>query len=197
MNAPRLIVVAGANGAGKSTLTLRLAQRFGNQFGLLLDPDAVARAFAPDEPSRASIQAARFILEMIDRAFARRERFIVETTLSDRNHHLDLLGRAQRLGYKTWLYYIGLESAALYLARVQQRVARGGHDIPDEDIVRCFERSRANLPDTIRLVDRAMIYDNSARSPRLIASLERGILRRPVSGTGWWTPLIQPLLLET
>ncbi len=189
MSSPRLILVAGANGAGKSTLTRRLAERFGERFGLLLDPDAVAKRLAPEDPQRARIQAARAVLSAIDFNLQRRERLVIETTLSEQNRHSDLLKKARLLEYKTWLFYIGLRDADLHLERVKQRFAVGGHDIPDVDILRRFERSRANLPAAIRLSDRTMIYDNSGRDFRLVASLERGILRRS-SGTGWWTPLL-------
>jgi predicted ABC-type ATPase len=192
VRAPRLILVAGVNGAGKSTLTARLTQRLGAHLGLLLDPDAIARAFAPDDPSRAAIQAARVVLETINRALENRERLVVETTLSDRNRQLMLLERAHAAGFKTWLFYIGLSDVSRHLARVQQRVARGGHDVPDEDVVRRFMRSRTNVVDAMRLADRTMLYDNSGQDVRLVASIARGTVRRS-SGDGWWTPILQSL----
>jgi predicted ABC-type ATPase len=192
VNTPRLILVAGANGAGKSTFTSRLARRFGQRFGLLLDPDALARAFAPDEPARASIQAARVVLETIERNLKQRERFVVETTLSDRNRHLDLLERARGAGFKTWMFYIGLQDVSVHLARVLQRTARGGHDVPDEDLIRRFERSRSNVVEAMRVADRTMLYDNSERNLRLVASVERGVLHHS-SLEGWWTPIIRSL----
>lgn len=189
MTTPRLILVAGANGAGKSTMTARLMKRFGSSLGVLLDADALATALAPDNPSRAAISAGRLTLALLERALQRRERVIYETTLSDKKRHLDLLQHAQNLGFKTWVFYIGLDDPQMHLERVKQRFSVGGHDILDADILRRFERSRANLPAAIRLSDRTMIYDNSGRDFRLVASLARGILRRS-SGTGWWTPLL-------
>ena len=193
MKSPRLIVIGGANGAGKTTLTHRLAKRFGEHFGLLLDTDALARAFAPDDPRRAAIQAARASLVTLSRVLVSRERVVVETTLSDHRRHLELIQRAKSQGYKAWLYYVGLENAAPHLARVQQRVALGGHDVPVADVLRRFTRSRANLLETMRAVDRTMMYDNSGRTLRLNASMERGTLRRSSSDTGWWTPILQQL----
>jgi predicted ABC-type ATPase len=193
MKSPRLIVVAGANGAGKTTLTHRLARRFGAHFGLLLDTDALAKALAPDDPRRAAIQAARASLTTLNRVLASRERVVVETTLSDHHRHLELIQQAKSQGYAVWLYYVGLENASIHLARVQQRVALGGHDVPATDVLRRFECSRANLLETIRAVDRTMMYHNSGRTLRLVASMERGTLRRFSSDTGWWTPLLQQL----
>jgi predicted ABC-type ATPase len=193
MKSPRLIVVGGANGAGKTTLTHRLARRFGSHFGFLLDTDALARALAPDDPRRAAIQAARASLVTLDRLLASRERVVIETTLSDRHRHLELIQRAKSQGYIVWLYYVGLENASMHLARVHQRAALGGHDVPTADVLRRFERSRTNLLKTVRAVDRTMMYDNSGRTLRLVASMERGTVRRSSSLAGWWTPFIQAL----
>ena len=189
MTTPRLILVAGANGAGKSTMTARLMKRFGSSLGVLIDADAFASALAPDNPSRAAISAGRLTLALLERALQHRERVMYETTLSDRKRSLNLLQHARNLGFETWVFYIGLDDPQMHLERVVQRSSVGGHDVPDADILRRFERSRANLPAAIRLADRAMIYDNSGRDFKLAASLERGNLRRS-SGTGWWTPLL-------
>ena len=189
MTIPRLILVAGANGAGKSTMTARLMKRFGSSLGVLIDADAFASALAPDNPSRAAISAGRLTLALLERALQHRERVMYETTLSDRKRSLNLLQHARNLGFKTWVFYIGLDDPQMHLERVVQRSSVGGHDVPDADILRRFERSRANLPAAIRLADRAMIYDNSGRDFKLVASLEYGNLRRS-SGTGWWTPLL-------
>ena len=189
MTIPRLILVAGANGAGKSTMTARLMKRFGSSLGVLIDADAFASALAPDNPSRAAISAGRLTLALLERALQHRERVMYETTLSDRKRSLNLLQHARNLGFKTWVFYIGLDDPHMHLERVVQRSFVGGHDVPDADILRRFERSRANLPAAIRLADRTMIYDNSGRNFKLVASLERGNMRRS-SGTGWWTPLL-------
>jgi hypothetical protein len=70
-----------------------------------------------------------------------------------------------------------LESPELHIARVESRVARGGHDISEEDIRRRYERSRLNLIDLLPVLPpqrgcrvgdpglRALrIFDNSAEA---------------------------------
>jgi predicted ABC-type ATPase len=67
--------------------------------------------------------------------------FAIETTLASRTYAL----RRQRwagLGFRTILHFIELPSADFALARVRARVAAGGHDIPEADIRRRFERGR-------------------------------------------------------
>ena len=60
------------------------------------------------------------------------------------------------------LFYIRLASVALALERVAARVARGGHDVPPQDVVRRFSRSLKNLPKAVSLADKVTILDNSS-----------------------------------
>jgi hypothetical protein len=57
-----------------------------------------------------------------------------------------------------------LESPELHIARVESRVARGGHDISEEDIRRRYERSRLNLIDLLPVLRALRIFDNSAEA---------------------------------
>lgn len=41
-------------------------------------------------------------------------------------------------------------------------MARGGHDVPPQDVIRRFSRSLENLPKAVNLADRVTILDNSS-----------------------------------
>ncbi|MEA2687426.1 MAG: hypothetical protein QOD51_33 [Candidatus Eremiobacteraeota bacterium] len=45
--------------------------------------------------------------------------------------------------------------------RITERVMKGGHDVPQADLLRRFRRSNENLEAAIALADDAVIYDNS------------------------------------
>jgi predicted ABC-type ATPase len=167
---PKLLIVAGANGAGKSTLTRRWSRRL-HQLGPTLDPDEIAKSLNPANPTLASIRAARTVLGSTTKFLNEGSSFVIETTLSDRNRHLNLIEPAQVQGFRVWLLYVGLEKSGLHLNRVADRVRGGGHDVPDVDILRRLSRSLGNLPETLRRVDPALLYDNSGRSMRLVASV--------------------------
>jgi predicted ABC-type ATPase len=49
------------------------------------------------------------------------------------------------------------------VARVADRVRRGGHNVPTADIERRYWRSLAHLPEMIPKVDRTIIFDASSR----------------------------------
>lgn len=137
MTAPTAVVVAGPNGAGKTT--------FARQFVPLLHPGVpFLNADEIQGESAAFANAASAARELITRLDAAElvvESFAVETTLASRSY-VPRLRRWRSLGYRTVLHFIELPSADFAVERVRARVAAGGHNIPEEDIRRRFERGR-------------------------------------------------------
>ncbi len=192
MKQPRLILVAGANGSGKSTLTKRWQMRQKARFGLLLDPDAIAREMNPEQPEVVGIKAARETLLRIQNALHNNIDLVIETTLSDKHRHVSLIEQAVAKKYRIWLWYVGLDVPEFNTARVGQRVFNGGHDVPLEDILRRQQRSLHNLEVVLPVVDKAWIFDNSGRSIRIVARVNNGVLQIE-RGTGWWSERLKGL----
>ena len=71
------------------------------------------------------------------------------------------MDEARQSGYSVELHYVSLSDPQLAVDRVSDRVAEGGHGIPEQDIRRRFERSHKNLPEAISRADSATLYDNS------------------------------------
>ena len=71
--------------------------------------------------------------------------FSIETTLSGRSH-IATTSEAQALGYRIELNYVGTGDVTINLERIRQRVAAGGHDVPEADVRRRYERSLVNAP---------------------------------------------------
>ena len=76
---PILYVVAGPNGAGKLTLTAKLRE---SRSARIIDPDAIAREIAPDNPEKAAVAAGREAVRQRRQAIKDRESVVLETTLS-------------------------------------------------------------------------------------------------------------------
>jgi predicted ABC-type ATPase len=74
---------------------------------------------------------------------------------------VDLLAQAQRLGYRTYLYFVATDDPAINISRVRNRVSQGGHAVPEEKIEERYHRSLNLLMDAIRHSHRAYIFDNS------------------------------------
>lgn len=163
-------MIAGPNGSGKSTLT-RSVDFDGRD--RLLDPDAVARVLNPMNPSAAALAAGREVLRRIASYLASGVSFAVETTLAGKGT-LNLIATAKSRGYEIHLVLVGLDSAERCIARVRDRVAKGGHVIPDVDVKRRYKRGMANAAIAIRSTDTAKVYDNSGNGHRLVLTAKDG-----------------------
>jgi predicted ABC-type ATPase len=158
---PVFLLVAGPNGASKSTYTKLHLAPLGFPY---VDPDALGvelfgrRATTAAEALQASVEAMRRV-----RASLGHSRSIaLESVFSDSHgRKIELLAEAKRLGFKTVLIFIGLNSPELCIARVQDRVELGGHDVPDDVIRDRFPRCFQNLNAALKIVDLALLIDNS------------------------------------
>lgn len=171
---PVFFLLAGPNGAGKSTFRrsyLALADL------PCVDPDAVARAkYGRDPKTKAEAMAATAEATEIVRAKLKEHISVgLETVLSDtKGLKLALLTEARRLGYRAGVIFIGLDDSQLSIARVQDRVSVGGHNVPDELIVQRFPRSYRNLRNAIPLSDFVLLVDNSRETRhRIFGSITR------------------------
>ncbi|RAU21917.1 Zeta toxin family protein [Paramagnetospirillum kuznetsovii] len=173
---PVLWIFGGPNGAGKTTTAKRVlkSQLDGLPF---VNVDEIAARMNPLNPSESLIAAGREAIERIRELRASRQSFVVETTLASRGY-LRTMAEFKMEGWECNLFFVGLESAALSRARVDIRVADGGHDIPDADIVRRFDRINKNFPDYVRAADLALVFDNSRDKAILLAEIRQGMMRR-------------------
>ncbi len=133
---PRLYIISGCNGAGKTTASYSLLPEM---LGCkeFVNSDEFAKGLSPFDPSKASIQASRYMLMKIRYLLKRGQDFAVETTLATRTL-LKIVKQAQAAGYTVTLLYFWLNSPELAIARVRARVEAGGHNIPEETIVRRY-----------------------------------------------------------
>ncbi len=132
---PDAILIAGPNGAGKTTFA-RQALRLWYPRAVFLNADEVQR-----ENSRFThaVAAGREVLTRMAALEASGRSFAIETTLSSTSY-ARRFGKWSRLGYWTTLHFIELPSSDHAVERVAQRVAAGGHGVPERDIRRRFER---------------------------------------------------------
>ncbi|MBM3289977.1 MAG: Zeta toxin family protein [Candidatus Hydrogenedentes bacterium] len=171
---PHVIILAGPNGAGKSTAAPHVVNEL---FGVVefVNADVIAQGLAGFAPDRVALQAGRIMLQRIQRLSERRESFSFETTLSSRALARTIQHLRDNQGYTVYLVYLWLSSADLAVARVADRVASGGHSIPEDAIRRRYDRSIDNFLRIYReMVDAWRVYDNSnPGTPQLIAKGDR------------------------
>lgn len=155
---PYLEVIAGPNGAGKSTVApLLLKEALGvDEF---VNADVIAQRLSAFNPQSTAIEAGKIMLNRLHRLAEQKKNFAFETTLASRSFYPWIV-QLQEQGYRFHLLYLWLPSPELAIARVQERVAMGGHHLPEDVIRRRFEAGLRNffnlympIADEWRLID--------------------------------------------
>jgi predicted ABC-type ATPase len=74
-----------------------------------------------------------------------------------------------------------------------ERVAAGGHDVPDDKIESRFPRTFANLRQALTFVDEAFLFDNSSADEpfRFVATFAAGKRRRRKGYRPAWTAFLR------
>jgi len=206
---PTITVLAGTNGAGKSSVGGELLRQSGVPY---YNPDAVAREILSENPgmdlSEANGLAWQEEVRQLKEAIRLRQDFSFESTLGGATI-TGILQDALDAGLDVWIWYVGLESPELHIARVKARVAQGGHPIPEEAIRTRFNGSRRNLILLMGRLAELRVFDNSAQAdphlghepePRLLLHLQNGKLVGPSmemlqQTPDWAKPIVEAALL--
>jgi predicted ABC-type ATPase len=134
-----------------------------------VNSDEFAKSLSPFKPENAAIQASRYMLMKIRYLLKRRSDFAVETTLATRTL-LKTVRMAQKEGYSITLLYFWLNSPELAIERVKARVESGGHNIPEETIIRRYHVGIDYFfHDYAPISDRWILADNSQAPFRVVA----------------------------
>lgn len=146
-------IIGGVNGVGKSSFTGVLKERL-TDLGIIVDVDKITAEIGGNALAGGKAALAK-INDCIDKGVS----FTQETTLSGRRTEVTAK-QVKGLGYHVRLFYIGLDTAAESLARIANRVKRGGHDIPLDDVERRFAGRWEALAAVLPYCDEAEFYDN-------------------------------------
>ena len=163
---PEIYVFGGCNGSGKTTLATKFLSTINNEVQFV-NADIIAASLNPDDVDSAAIQASRIMLQRLQHLAQENLDFAFETTLAARTF-AKFLRSCKAEGYTINLIYIWLNSPELALSRVAKRVASGGHNIPEDIIVRRYERGRKNFFELyMAIADRWIVYNNSQQRQKL------------------------------
>lgn len=165
---PTIYIIGGCNGAGKTTAANEILPNFLNckEF---VNADSIAKGLSPFQPETVSLQAARIMLNRIKELISEKSTFAFETTLTTKSY-INILKFAKKKKYKILLFYYWINSPELALARIDDRVRKGGHNIPKDVVFRRYERSLNNLVNLfIPICDEWYVYNNSEAALNLIS----------------------------
>lgn len=166
MTGKNLYIISGPNGAGKTTASYTILPKILNcrEF---VNADEIARGLSPFNPEGMAVEAGKLMLQRISELLQKEESFSIETTLSTRSYYR-LVEKAHRKNYDVTLLYFWLKSPDQAAERVAERVAKGGHDIPKDVIVRRYWKGLNNLFHIYMPIVDTWILVNNSETPRTI-----------------------------
>lgn len=165
---PRLYIISGCNGAGKTTASYSLLPEM-LDCKEFVNSDEFAKGLSPFDPSKAAIQASKYMLMKINYLLKKKADFAIETTLATRTLH-KTVKKAQEAGYTVTLLYFWLNSPELAVERVRARVEAGGHNIPEETVRRRYHTGIYYFFNLYApICERWILADNSQIPFRVIA----------------------------
>jgi predicted ABC-type ATPase len=220
------IVVAGHNGSGKSTMWY---ERLADTIKIpLINADRMMMSILPQvergdhlPPWAVSLRdkdtawmsvAQQGVKSFVAHAMLEKVPFATETVFSHWKElgggrfesKVDQLREMQAAGYFVVLFFVGLTSDQLSLARVLTRVAAGGHAVDARKIKERFPRTQKAIGYAIKVADAAILIDNSRtqRSAFTVSQIRQGrdVLydirverRRPAKEILAWLDVVDPL----
>lgn len=154
---PMILVLAGPNGSGKSTIT-----QYFEKVGTYTNADDVVAA-----TGMSNEEAARLVDSKRYTSIEVKEDFTFETVLSSK-YKLDILEKAKAEGYFIKCVFVLTVDPLVNVARVETRVASGGHDVEKKKIVERYYKSLNNIKRLMNICDILHVYDNTLEPVRII-----------------------------
>ncbi|MGK7945183.1 MAG: zeta toxin family protein [Microcystaceae cyanobacterium] len=166
---PELYIISGCNGSGKTTTAKQILPYFLDIYEYV-NADEIAVGLSPFRPESVSLQAGKLMIKRLNELLNRQINFAFETTLSGLNY-IRFIKKCQNQNYQINLIYFWLKDPQLAIARVNQRVVSGGHNIPRDVIIRRYHRGQKNLIESyLPLCDTWIMFDNSKTVTELVAT---------------------------
>lgn len=168
METPHVYMIAGPNGAGKTSAAMTLLPNY-LKLDEFVNADKIARGLSPIKPENAAFEAGKLTINRINHLIENKKDFAFETTASGHIHRRTL-EKCKEHGYKVNIIFIYLLAPELAIKRVHNRVTQGGHNVPNNDIIRRYNNGLDKfIKYYLPLADYLEIYDNSYSSLELVA----------------------------
>jgi predicted ABC-type ATPase len=165
---PQLFMLGGPNGAGKTTSAMKLLPDF-LRCKEYVNADSIAAGLSPFSPESTALQAGRLMVKRIHHLAQQKNDFSFETTMASRSF-VTLLQKCKQQNYNINLIFLWLQTPLLAIKRIEKRVQDGGHNIPNNIVLRRYKRGIKNFLNLYSpIADSWILYDNSNITPIVIA----------------------------
>lgn len=175
---PIFWIIAGPNGSGKSSLYNRTDIEGWGGSVWIINPHLLTSKIAESELlglEAANLAAVERVEEWLEAFINPYQKIGVETVLPSSKYRR-LVEQAKIRGFEIRMIYVNRDPVDLQLARIHNRVAEGGHDVPVDKVASRRQRSFDQLAWFVRHVDECLVFNNSTGEPELVGGLQSGYL---------------------
>ncbi len=118
--------------------------------------------------------------------------FSFETVMSH-SSKIDEIRHVVSLGYHPYLYFVCIDSPAVNISRVNNRIEKGGHEVHEDKISERYYRTLENLHLALPYCYRAYLFDNSGKEQLLIAEVYKGTIELKTNKLpNWFASYVLP-----
>jgi len=140
---------------------------------------------------------AAIAADFIRRQLLQKEQTFTFETVFSHPSKIGFMSEARALGFKNYLYFVCTVAPEINISRVANRVAAGGHDVPQDKIISRYEASLKLLPGIIPLIHRGFFFDNSSEEgAQLVGEINTaGDFKTTSAYMPWWLEkyVVEPL----
>lgn len=138
-----------------------------------MNADEIAKTLSAEKPSERKISAGKLFFQKLHKSVENHKSLLIESTLSGR--YLEkFLKSLKEENYQITLVFLPADSPEILIERIAERVKKGGHFVPDEDVKRRFVRGKRNFVEIYtNLVDSWSLIYNSEGTFYEVALSER------------------------
>ena len=165
-----IVIIAGGNGVWKTTFARAFLQHYDYEF---LNADEIAKGLSAENPTERKISAGKLFFRKLHESVGQNKSLLIESTLSGR-YLQKFIESLQTKDYRISIIFLFVESLEILIERIAERVKKGGHFVPDEDVRRRFVRGKQNFWEVYKnLVDSWNLFYNMNDSFGKIAAGEQ------------------------
>ena len=155
-------------------------------FTEFVNADVIAQGLSAFGSENVAMQAGRVMLERLEDLAGEKLDFAFETTLASRSF-APRLQKLRTAGYRAHLLFLWLPSPEMAVARVASRVQQGGHNVPEEVVIRRYDAGLRNLFRLyMPIVETWIVFDNSRRDGYELIATGRNSTEIIVANAATW-----------
>ena len=179
-------VIAGVSGCGKSSFIGVLISQCPD-IGPVIDTEELAA-----EKGGTRQETIKDSTSLQERLLREGVTHAVETTLRGKREK-NMIRQAKRSGYFVRMAYIGVSGMRECLTRIEKRVAKGGHNVPDEEVYWQHKKRWEDLSEVINYCNEVRFFDNENGFVEIAEYANGELISKGNYRPGWLLELVEIL----